>query len=168
MEYREYGNYYVYEDGTVQRISTGRILKPSFNVKGYHIYRIKRESGEWKTTPAHKIICTAWHGDPPDDGIYYEVDHIDMVRTNNHKDNLRWLTKSQNNQRTWNHNKKNNKGTKNGRCTLTEDQVKEICELIISGLTNKEIAVFCDTKHNIVSAIRGRRNWVWLTKDYKW
>ena len=43
---------------------------------------------------AHRIVCTAYHGDPVGDKNV--VDHIDTNRRNNRPDNLRWVTKLEN------------------------------------------------------------------------
>ena len=42
----------------------------------------------------HRIIATAFHGDPPDPK--YVVDHIDSNCRNNRPENLRWLTRLEN------------------------------------------------------------------------
>lgn len=42
----------------------------------------------------HRIVATAFHGDPPDPK--YVVDHIDTNRHNNRPENLRWLTRLEN------------------------------------------------------------------------
>lgn len=42
----------------------------------------------------HRIIATAFHGDPPDPK--YVVDHIDTNCRNNRPENLRWLTRLEN------------------------------------------------------------------------
>lgn len=42
----------------------------------------------------HRIVCTAYHGDPVGDRNV--ADHIDINRCNNRPDNLRWVTKLEN------------------------------------------------------------------------
>lgn len=42
----------------------------------------------------HRIVATAFHGDPPTP--QYVVDHIDTNRRNNRPENLRWLTRLEN------------------------------------------------------------------------
>ena len=79
------------------------------------IYRICKEDGirrkwdeEWtfgKFDPktgymlvgqerVHRIVCTAYHGEPMGDRNV--VDHIDINRCNNRPENLRWVTKLEN------------------------------------------------------------------------
>ena len=45
-------------------------------------------------TRIHRIVATAFHGDPPDPK--YVVDHIDSNCRNNRPENLRWLTRLEN------------------------------------------------------------------------
>jgi hypothetical protein len=42
----------------------------------------------------HRIVATAFHGDPPT--LDHVVDHIDTNRRNNRPENLRWLTRLEN------------------------------------------------------------------------
>lgn len=42
----------------------------------------------------HRIVCTAYHGKP--EGDRNIVDHIDINRCNNRKENLRWVTRLEN------------------------------------------------------------------------
>ncbi len=44
--------------------------------------------------PVHRIVCSAFHGQPPTD--QHVVDHIDTNRANNRPENLRWLTRLEN------------------------------------------------------------------------
>ncbi|WP_170297737.1 HNH endonuclease signature motif containing protein [Paracoccus litorisediminis] len=44
--------------------------------------------------PVHRIVCTAFQGDPPSD--QHVVDHIDTNRANNRPENLRWVTRLEN------------------------------------------------------------------------
>lgn len=45
-------------------------------------------------TRAHRIVATAFHGDPTEDNMV--VDHIDTNCKNNRPENLRWLTRLEN------------------------------------------------------------------------
>ncbi|WP_109312646.1 HNH endonuclease signature motif containing protein [Ruegeria sp. AU67] len=46
------------------------------------------------SVPIHRIICSAFHGQPPSE--QHVVDHIDTNRANNRPENLRWVTKLEN------------------------------------------------------------------------
>lgn len=168
MEYRDLEGYRVYEDVSIKRIKTMNNISQCLNHKGYYQFSFITKYGKRTTRASQRFICRAWHGEPPDDGNLYEADHKDFDRTNNHKDNLQWLTKSQNNQKTWDAGNKNNNGIKNGRCTITEEQVKKVCECLEKGFSYDEISYITDVPKNRIYCIKNRSNWAWLSKDYKW
>lgn len=70
--------------------------------------RIRKHDNEWTfgklnvntgyleiaTVRVHRIVSTAFHGDPPTEE--YVVDHIDTNKQNNRPSNLRWVTRFEN------------------------------------------------------------------------
>lgn len=89
----------------------------------------------------------------------YEVDHKDRDRQNNFPDNLRLVTKRENNLN------KNIKGEKNPFSKLSEEDVKNILILSLEHkMTRKEIAEKYNTTIANVKNIRAGHNWYWLTK----
>lgn len=70
----------------------GRILKPQLTRSGYYV--IKYWTGSHvKNVFVHRLVASAFIPNPEGKP---EVDHIDTVRTNNHVNNLRWVTCSEN------------------------------------------------------------------------
>ena len=96
MSWVPYGqNYEVCEDGTVRVKGTDIVMetyeyggKPGKRYVGITLSRPKY---------VHRVVCEAFHGPPPTPK--HTVEHKDGNRLNNHKDNLCWLTASENNLR---------------------------------------------------------------------
>lgn len=57
---------------------------------------IINDSGISKIRGVHQFVCLAFHGEPPNDGLKYEVNHIDGNKHNNRADNLEWMTRKEN------------------------------------------------------------------------
>ena len=166
MEYRDYMGYRVYKDGLILDRDSNTEINKWLNPKGYWWSHFKGLTG-WNTMAIHRFIVKAWGIDRPRYDIYMEVDHIDDDKTNNRIDNLQGLTKSENNQKTWDAGHKDNSGVKNGRCRTTENIVIYICKLLQHGYMPAQIR---DMGYNycLVRQIRNKKNWTWLSKDYKW
>ena len=90
----------------------------------------------------------------------YEIDHIDRDRKNNFPNNLRLVTKKENNQN------KDIKGEKNGFAMLTNESVREILESVLTHRKTKaEIAKEYGVSFATIKAIRSGHNWLSVTKD---
>ena len=97
--------YYVNRSGQI--LSTKgkkpKILKPGKHSAGYPMAKLTQRIGKGKviTCCIHKIVAFAFLGNPPtpygaEKGCSM-IDHIDEDKTNCHADNLRWVTRSENN-----------------------------------------------------------------------
>lgn len=90
----------------------------------------------------------------------YEIDHIDRDRRNNFPNNLRLVTRRENNKN------KDIKGEKNGFAILTNESVREILELVLTHKKTKaEIAEEYGVSFATIKAIRAGRNWLSVTRD---
>lgn len=166
MKFKEYQDYCVWEDGLILNRNSNTEIKKHLNPKGYWWSTFKID-GKYKTMGIHRFITLAWDIKRPRFDIYMEIDHIDDNKINNRPDNLQWLTKSENNQKTWDANHKNNDGINNGRCKTSEKIVKYICKLLQKGYMPAQIRDM-GYSYSLVRSIRLKKNWSWLSKDYKW
>ena len=87
-----YLNYEVSWFGRVRNTKTGRILKCRVCSNGYAAVNLSK-TGVVKTHFIHQLVAREWVGNPEAKRC---VDHIDGNRTNNHWENLRYATHSEN------------------------------------------------------------------------
>lgn len=96
MEIADYPNYLVYEDGRIFSIKSRKMLKPTISHKGYHRVFLCND-GKKKGFRISRLVAIHYIPNPENKP---EVDHIDRNKTNNHVSNLRWVTRSENQQNT--------------------------------------------------------------------
>lgn len=88
-----YDNYQVSNFGRIRNSTTGRILKPSVSTAGYLNVTLSK-NGKIKNHAIHKLVAKEFIENP--DGKIC-ADHIDRNKLNNHVENLRWVSSSENN-----------------------------------------------------------------------
>ena len=87
-----YDNYQVSNFGRIRNSTTGKILKPSDDCRGYLKVNLYKD-GKRKNHKIHILVANEFIEKP--DGKTC-VDHIDKNRLNNIVENLRWVTRSEN------------------------------------------------------------------------
>ena len=87
-----YKTYQVSWWGRVRNAKTGRILKSSLSSSGYPKVELSKK-GVSKTHNIHQLVAREWAPNPEGKKC---VDHIDGSKTNNHYENLRWASHSEN------------------------------------------------------------------------
>lgn len=98
IEFRQvdgFPDYRVGSDGSVWSCKSGtwRLLASWPNHRGYRLIRFSTP-GTRKSFSVHRIVCRAFHGDPPKGT---EVRHLNGMPHDNRASNLRWGTHSENN-----------------------------------------------------------------------
>lgn len=87
--------YSVRDNGAVLRHSPiNKRTRPTDNNWTFGKLNIKTGYLEIASVRVHRIVATAFHGEPPTKE--HVVDHIDTNKQNNRPDNLRWLTRLEN------------------------------------------------------------------------
>lgn len=155
--------YTIDENGNVFDIFNNRYKKSYINHKGYIIYSFYI-NGKSKTFFAHRLVLMTFN--PVENMENLQVNHIDGNKKNNNINNLEWCTQSENQKHAFRMGLISREGTKNSQCKLSEKEVLEIADLILSGYTIKDICQKYNISKPLVSAIRNKRLWSNLLKDY--
>lgn len=155
------GFYEVSSCGRVKNTQTGRIRKLYKSLSGHVTFNGGKKFG---TQLVSRLVCGAFHGKPTKKR--WQAAHWDGDASNNHKDNLRWVSQSEN------EDDKHRHGTWHLRVSgakLTKTQVKDIRE-ILSGLEKtkcgqfprgslKKLADQYDVTNSNISAIGHNISW---------
>lgn len=76
--------------GKIKNLETGNILSVVKQKSGYCVFNTRR----FGTAYVHRAVAEIWI--PNNDLSKDQVNHIDGVKSNNHLDNLEWVTRSEN------------------------------------------------------------------------
>ena len=163
MKFTNYFGYIVYEDGTVLSKVSNKPMKIQVNYKGYPCIGFQINKRKVNKT-IHRLLAELFIPNPYN---FSDVDHIDGDRTNNNLSNLRWVTHGDNIQHSYNFGKRSATGINNVRCKNNESIVREVCIYLQSGLSAAKIR---DLGYNygLVRAIKSRKNWNHISRDYSW
>lgn len=143
----------------------GKYLSPAPTTKGY--YRIVLQTTEGrKTFQLHRLVLATFS--PIDNMEDFEVNHKDGDKSNNNLDNLEWCQGSYNVRHSLETGLKiPARGTQVGGNKLSEEQVLEICQLLIeNNLSLSEIGEKYGVSKHCIFDIKRKKSWAWLTKDY--
>lgn len=91
---RNYPDYEVYRSGRVWSLKSQKYIEPFYS-GGYYQIRLVDNKGNRKVFPVHRLVAMVWLKKPRD-WKNMVVHHRDGDNTNNHKNNLEWVTRSEN------------------------------------------------------------------------
>ena len=156
--------YDVTQDGKVINLRTGRILKPDLIWDGYERVTLS-QNGKLKRFRVHRLVADAFIPNPFNLPF---VNHIDGNKRNNKIDNLEWVSCKDNTIHAFDNGLRPS-SENHYSAKLTENQVKQICELIELGLTRGRILnKFPFVTKSQFDDIRSRKSWKKVSQEYSW
>lgn len=143
LGYLGYPRYTITSDGRLWNHETCRwqVLVPNQN--GYIEVKLMDKDGVMRNHRFHRLVAMTFVPNPKKKP---EVNHIDGNPLNNDFRNLEWVTGLENHKHAREH------GLRKQR--LTDDDVHQICKLIIAGKTDSEIAKMYETTSMMIWYIR--------------
>lgn len=133
-------DYLFTSDGKVFSLKTNKFLKQQTNRNGYLGVNIKKPGVGRRFCLTHRLIAETFFSYLGKDNCFYEVNHIDGNKQNNNVNNLEWLTRKEN----LDHSKrlklmKPKVGEENPNSKLTNNQIKDMIELVDLGFKIKDV-----------------------------
>lgn len=132
-------NYYAGSDGNIySNFGKGyKKLVPNIQTNGKYFYLSVIMYGKRKSERVHRLVCFAFHGLPKNKKM--TCSHLNGNWRDNRPENLKWETLKDNLAKRKEHGT-DDIGFKNSRAKITENELKEIRNLLKEGiLTHKEI-----------------------------
>jgi hypothetical protein len=162
-----YTDYLIDDTGIVYSLKHSRTLRPLKQQKtkdNYWTVRLYKD-GKWKVFRVHQLVLIAFIGPCPE-GM--ECRHLDGNKNNNNLTNLRWGTRSENQQdalRHGTHNYNHSVGSECSSAKLNEEQVRMIIYIWNTKLfLQKEIAKMYGISTATVCEIVNKTSWRHLWK----
>lgn len=150
--------------GNIYDVELGRYKKQILHHKGYLKVSFY-VNGKNKQFFIHRLVLMTFN--PVKSMEKLQVNHIDGNKQNNYVGNLEWCTNSENQKHAYKIGlSKSKTGEQNPSAKLNEQEVVEIADMIMAGVTHKEIAEHFGISGITVSAIRSKRHWEYILKDY--
>lgn len=162
--------YMISSYGRVLNTDSGKILKgsdPKHN-GGYITYCLIGNDGRKHDYLAHRLVIGTFNGYQND----MEVNHIDANKSNNHIDNLEYVTRLGNAQHAASHGLYQ-RGEDRHNSILTDERAHTICKMLEDGHVPAEIIRILDLPRSeislkVVRDIMHRVTWNHISKDYQW
>lgn len=157
LNHPEYTNYKVGKDGTI--ISPyGKVLKSRVNESGYVLVSIKDT-----VKRVHRLVGETYL---PNLDNKPEINHKDGCKTNNHLDNLEWVTSKENKRHAWENKLYKDIGEDHIHAVHTNDTVHEICRRFEDGQSNSSICKELNVPKHLVAGVRSGSIWRVISDKY--
>ena len=157
--------------GNIRNKNTDKQLSLCPSEKGYMMATLRCCNNKTRSIKIHRLVAKLFV--PGETQEKCEVDHINCDKRDNRASNLRWVTHLENIRYAY----KNNlipilRGEQNSSCKVTEKEVREICELLVSFNGNvAEVHRYLQLKgymykKSYIQDIKLKRTWVHVSDNY--
>jgi hypothetical protein len=147
--------------GRVRIRRTKQIRKPHLTHDGY--LRMKLCFGGWcKMFTVHRMVALTFI--PNDDPSNDTVNHKDDDKTNNHYDNLEWMTRSLNTKLSY----KNGRGVgiNHNMVKYSEKEIHQVCKMLTETDNRQYISKITGVTLTVIRDIHIGKTWTHISKDY--
>ncbi len=158
-EYPQNNSYLVTEDAKVYSKITHKFLSTYTKDDGYVLLNI---AGQKKRL--HRVVAETYIPNPL--GLP-EVNHLDGVKSNCHKDNLEWCTSKQNKAHAWEMGLYKDIAEDHCHAIHTNEKIHKVCQLLQDGYRNLDIANALQVHKDTVAQIRGGTAWLEVSRHYR-
>ena len=157
-------NYYVQDDGNIFSERTNKILSVQLDKDGYEKVQMMSTDGKRHRYSVHRLVLENFN--PIENMNEFQVNHIDGNKRNNNLSNLEWVTCSENLIHAHKIGLKNQSGERNNASKLTEEQVKEIINMLLEHkYTYGQIAEKFGVSDEAIGGIKRKERWKYLTEN---
>lgn len=157
-------DYYANDNGSIYSAISNKTLSYQLDKDGYAKVQLSSTDGKRHRYSVHRLILENFQ--PVENMDKLQINHIDGNKLNNKLKNLEWCDSSYNNAHAYKIGLKNQTGDKNNASKLTEKEVLEIIDLLLSKqFTYKEIAFKYGVHEETIGAIKRKKNWKYLTEN---
>jgi len=161
--------YSVSNYGTIINKITGEQISMQITSDGYLRVGLSCLNGNTKHFLVHRLVLMAFCPIPNPES--FEGNHLKGIKIDNRVEELEWTTTLENNHHSFDTGLNNNIRENHAKAKLTNDQVHLICQCLEKGMTIKEIEPLiidtgCIDLGRNIRAIRERKAWVTISKDY--
>lgn len=155
-------HYEVREDGAVRRVGGEVLAQGTLKRGAYKAVSLWRNNRGtlWRL---NRVIALTFHGPPP--SPKHHAAHEDGNKANNHKDNIRWKTRTENEADKIRHGT-SNRGVRNGQAQITEATARLILADLRAGIRVRDVNIKYNLSRSHASAIKSGRLWKHLQHEH--
>lgn len=156
--------YMISNYGHVFNVLSGAYISPSFGTYGYPFITIRSDDGHSIKYSLHRIVAEYFVPNP-NPTEYTIVHHKNHNKADFIYSNLEWVTSSLNAKYAIEVGAQAS-GEDSSNSVITEEQAKQICDMLEHGYRVSEIQRTIGCSRNVVRHIRDKKTWKHISKDY--